>query len=184
MKLGLLVKVAPFALAAFALLHGFGDGLASEGGIGLTNVAGRAGDCVAPTRQAACATLFDGSGILFPGGPAVERSLTVTWHGNGHAASALGLYVANFTSHDPRSQPGCTAADPADRLDLSVSQDGTLLYTGSLSDLARDHGSATDTLLARGDSGLFKIAVSLDRAAGNGYMGCVSTADLVWTASQ
>ena len=181
----MLIKTAPFALAAVALLHGsLGDGLASEGGIGLTNVSGRAGDCVSPTRQAACATLFDGSAGLFPGGPAIERSLTVTWHGNGHAASAFGLFVDNFTSHDARSQAGCTAADPAARLDLSVSQDGTVLYAGTLSEFARDHGSAPHALPAQRDSGRFSIAVSLDRAADNSYMGCVSTADLVWTASQ
>jgi hypothetical protein len=183
-KPGLLLVAAALALGAVALLHGsFNDGLASEGGIGLTNVSGRAGDCVTPTRQAACATLFDGSASLFPGGPAIERSLTVTWHGNGHAASAFGLYVGNFTSHNGRSA-ACAAADPAARLDLSVSQDGTLLYTGTLSEFARDHGSAPNALLAHGDSGRFSIAVSLDRAADNTYMGCVSTADLVWTASQ
>jgi hypothetical protein len=180
-----LLKAAPLAVAALALLHGsFPDGLASEGGIGLSNVSGQPGDCVAPTRQAACATLFDGSARLFPGGPAIERSVTVTWHGNGHAASAFNLYLGNFASHDARSQPGCTAPDPAARLDLSVSQDGTLLYEGTLAGFARDHGSALTALPVNGDGGRFSIAVALDRAADNSYMGCVSTADLVWTATQ
>jgi hypothetical protein len=179
----ILLQAVPLALAAAALLHGFfPDGLASEGGVGLSNVSGRAGDCVAPTRHAACAPLFDGSELLFPGGAPVAREVDVTWHG-GHATS-LGLYVDNFSSRDARSQPACTAADPADRLDLAVSQDGTLLYEGTLARFARDHGTAAGALDAHGDSGRFRIAVALDRAAGNSYMGCVSTAGLVWIASQ
>jgi hypothetical protein len=177
------LKVAPLLLAAIALFHtGFGDGQASDVGVGLTNVSGQAGDCTAPTRLAACARLFDGSGVLFPGGPAVERSVTVTYHG-GHA-SGFGLYLDQFTSRDGRSQPGCTTADPADKLDLAVSQDGRLLYQGTLSDFHREHGTAPDALPLHGDSGRFTISVAMERSADNTYMGCVSTTDLVWIASQ
>lgn len=184
MNLRLAVKAAPLALAVVALLHGaFADGLASEGGVGLTDVSGQPGDCTAPTRQAACATLFDGRQLLYPGGPAVERSLSVTWHGS-RPAGRLGLYVNNFSSRSLRSQAGCTATDPASMLDLRVTQDGRPLYDGTLSDFAQNHGSAPDALPGRGESGRFTIAVALDEAADNGYMGCVSTADLVWIASQ
>jgi hypothetical protein len=177
-KLGYLLKAAPFALALVALLHGaVTDGLANEGGIGLTNVSGRPGDCVAPTRLAACATLFDGSTALFPGGPAIERSTTVTWHGNGHPASAFGLYVDNVGTR-------CAAADPAEKLDLTITQDGRLLYQGTLRQLTASHGAASDALPVHGDRGRFRIAVALDPSADNRYMGCVSTADLVWIASQ
>lgn len=185
MKLGYLVKAAPLALAAAALWHGaFPGGLASEGGVGLTNIAGQAGDCTAPVRNAACATLFDGRDILFPGGPAAQRAVTVTWHGGGRPASFLGLFVNNFSSRNARSQPACTAPDPASRLDLSIKEDSRLLYQGTLAAFARDHGSAPSALQAAGDSGRFTIAVGLDEIADNSYMGCVSTADLVWTASQ
>ena len=185
MKLGFLVKAAPLALAAVALWHGaFPAGLASDGGVGLTNVAGQTGDCAAPVRNAACATLFDGSDILFPGGPAAQRTVTVTWHGGGRPASFLGLFVGNFSSRSASSRPGCTAPDPASRLDLSISQDSRPLYLGTLSAFARDHGSAPSALPAAGDSGRFTIAVALDANADNSYMGCVSSADLVWTASQ
>ena len=177
------VRAAPLLLAVIALLHtGIGDGLAAEGGVGLTNVSGRAGDCTIPTRLAACAPLFDGAETLFPGGPAVERSVTVTWHGG--RASEFALYVDHFTSHDARSQPRCAAEDPAGKLDLRVDQDGVLLYQGTLGDFQRAHGTASDGLRLRGDSGRFTIAVALDRSADNAYMGCVSSADLVWIASQ
>ncbi len=177
MKLGLVVKAAPLALAVVALLHGaFPDGLASEGGVGLTDVSGGPGDCAAPVRQAACATLFDGSEVLFPGGPAVERSLTVAWHGGGPAAS-LGLYANRLSTR-------CAAVNPAEKLDLTVRQDGSLLYQGTLAGFAQEHGDAPNALVAHGDSGRFTIAVALDRLADNRYMGCSSTADLVWIASQ
>jgi len=183
-KLRPAIQAVPLALAAIALLHGaFADGLASEGGVGLTDVSGQPGDCTAPSRQAACATLFDGRQLLFPGGPAAERSVAVAWNGS-RPAAALGLYVDNFSSRNSRSQAGCTAPDPASRLDLTVTQDGRAIYEGTLSDFAQNHGSATTALRARGESGRFTIAVSLDSAADNSYMGCVSTADLVWIASQ
>jgi hypothetical protein len=178
------LKVAPLLLAAIAIFHtGFDPGLAADSGVGLTNVSGQAGDCTAPTRLAACATLFDGSGMLFPGGPAVERSLTVTWHGSSHP-SAFGLYFDKFTSRDVRSQPGCTTLDPTDKLDLTVTQDGRLLYQGTLSSFHREHGSAPDALPLHGDSGRFTISVAMEQSADNSYMGCVSTTDLVWIASQ
>jgi hypothetical protein len=177
------LKAAPLVLATIALLHaGIGDGLAADSGVGLTNVTGRAGDCTTPTRMAACAPLFDGSGLFFPGGPAVQRSVTVTWHG-GHP-STFGLYLDNFTRHDARSQPGCTAADPTDKLNLVVAQDGSVLYQGTLSSFQREHGTAPDALRLRGSSGRFTISVAMDLSANNAYMGCVSTTDLVWIASQ
>jgi hypothetical protein len=180
----LALKAAPLLLAAIALLHaGFGDGLAADAGMGLSNVSGQADDCPMPARMAACATLFGGSATIFPGGPAVERSATVTWHGGSHPSS-FGLYLDRFSGRDARSQPGCTAADPADKLDLAVSQDGVLLYQGTLSSFNRDHGTAPDALKLRGDSGRFTISVALERSADNSYMGCVSAADLVWIASQ
>lgn len=178
------LKVAPLLLAAIALLHtGAGDGLAADSGLGLTNVSGQAGDCTVPARLTACATLFDGSATIFPGGPAVERSVTVTWHGSTRPSS-FGLHLDHFSSRDARSQPGCTAADPAAKLDLAVSQDGVLLYAGTLSGFHREHGAAPDALPLRGDSGRFTISVAMDRSADNSYMGCVSTTDLVWIASQ
>jgi hypothetical protein len=179
----LVLKAAPLVLVTIALLHaGIGDGLAAESGIGLTNLSGQAGDCKTPTRMAACAPLFDGSGLFYPGGPAVERSVTVTWHG-GHP-SAFGLYVDKFSSHDARSQPGCTTADPADKLNLLVAQDGNLLYQGTLSSFHREHGTAPDALHLHGHSGRFTISVAMDLSADNAYMGCVSTTDLVWVAAQ
>ena len=183
MTLKLALKLAPLLVAGIAVLHtGFGAGLAADSGVGLTNVTGQGGDCTAPTRLAACAPLFDGTGVLFPGGPAVERSVTVTYHG-GHA-SAFGLYLDQFTSREARSQPGCTTADPADKLDLAITQDGRLLYQGTLSSFHREHGTAPDALPLHGDSGRFTISVAMERSADNSYMGCVSTTDLVWIASQ
>ena len=177
------LRAGPLGLAIIALLHsGFGDGVAAEAGLGLTNVSGRAGDCTAPTRLAACAPLFDGTESLLPGGPPIARSVTVTWQGA--RPSVFGLYVDRFLSRDPRSQPICTAADPAGKLILRVDQDGTPLYQGTLSDFQRDHGSASDALHLLGDSGRFTISIALDRSADNAYMGCVASADLVWIASQ
>ena len=121
--------------------------------------------------------MFDGRQPLYPGGPAVERSVTVTWHGNGHPASAFGLYANHLTS-------SCPTANPADKLDLTISQDADQLYAGTLADFGVRHGTAADALPAHGGSGLFTIAVALDSSADNRYMGCSSTTDLVWIASQ
>jgi hypothetical protein len=178
--------LGPLAAAAALLAHS-SLGLA-QGTIGLTNVAGRAGDCAAPTRASVCAALFDGTSPLFPGGPAQVKQVRIAYSGD-RPAHSLGLYLDHFASRAPASQAMCRAADPADALDIRVAEGDQVLYEGPLSDLATVHGAPQSMLdlpgpWSGGQPHTFSISVVLDGAAGNAYMGCVSTADFVWLASQ
>ena len=181
------VKVlTPLAVVAALLANSVGA-LAGNS-VGLTNVAGTTGDCAAPARDAACATLFDGTSPLYPGGPAQVRQVRIAYSG-GRPVAALGLYTAHFVNRAPQSQPYCQAADPASMLDVSVAEGLNTLYSGTLDGLAQSHGSAPAMLRLPGpwtsqDAHTYTIAVSLEPAAGNPYMGCASTADFVWLATQ
>ncbi len=171
----------PLLAAAGLLMHSLPGEAASR--IGLTDEAGLPGDCRTPVHDAACARLFDGSQPLSPGGPANAMRVRISYQG-GKPAAALGVYVANFTARTPGSAAICTAPDPTDKLNVRLAQGSTVVYDGTLSELAREHAGPAGSLQLRPQSSTFTIAVSLDPTAGNSYMGCVSTADLVWIASQ
>lgn len=186
MALPLLKAAAPLAVAIALFVHG--SSALAGGAPGLTNVAGGAADCVAPARQAVCATLFDGGALLYPGGPAEVRRVRIAYAGD-QPAEAVGLYVAGFASRSPKSRPMCQAADPAASFDVTIGEGSTTLFQGTLAELAAGH-DAPPSMLALpgrwhgGDGHTYTISVALDRSAGNDLMGCVSTADFVWLAAQ
>lgn len=192
------IKLAvPVLAAAVLAFHQLTSALAAPP-IGLTNVAGAAGDCTSPSQSAVCATLFPaGASPLYPGGPAEKAQVTITYRAS-NATSSFGLYLSKFAARAPQSAAVCSAADPASMLDLTVRQGATTIYQGSLSAFAAAHSGPTSMLhLAgghdgsgaadrwqNGDSSSFSISVALDRAADNAYMGCASTADIDWMAAQ
>lgn len=182
--------LAPAAAAAALLVHGAAAQAHAAAPIGLTNASPDApapARCAAPARDSVCATLFDGASPLTPGGPAQVRQVRITYAGD-RPAHTVGFYVAGFQSRSPRSLPVCTAADPADRLDVTISEGGRSLYDGTLAGLAAAHGDAPGLLALpgrwAGEGHTYTIAVRLDQAAGNPYLGCASTADFVWFADQ
>lgn len=194
--LAALKLAAPLATVALLGIHQLTTALAAPP-VGLSNIAGSAGDCPAPVSNAVCAALFHGGPPLYPGGPAQTASVTVGYHA-GQATSAFGLYLPNLVSHAAQSSPLCSAADPASMLDLDIQQGGRTVYTGTLSAFGTAHhdpasmfhlaggrdGSGALDRWQNGDQSTFTISVSLDRAAGNAYMGCVSAADIAWLAAQ
>jgi hypothetical protein len=186
---------APLFTVALLAIHQLTTAFAAPP-IGLTNIAGSAADCTAPAANAVCASLFHGGAPLYPGGPAQTASVTIGYHA-GTPTTAFGVYLPRLTSRETTSAPMCSASDPASRLDLVVTQGGHTVYQGTLSDFGLAHhdpasmlrlagghdGSGALNRWADGDQSTFAIAVSLDPAADNPYMGCVSSADIAWLAA-
>jgi hypothetical protein len=187
--------VAPAAVAVALLAAGVQGAFASDG-IGLTNVAGAAGDCTSPVTNSACATLFTGGEPMWPGKQPEKATVTIAYHGHSQS-QAFGLYLSKFESRSVKSGPYCTAPDPADKLNLTIRQGTEIVYQGTLSSFARDHhdtltllplrgghdGSGEVGRWANGDTSTFTISVGLDVSADNPYMTCVSTTDLAWLAA-
>jgi hypothetical protein len=189
--LGFAFKAGLPLIAAAGLLAHSSAGLAA-GPIGLTDVTGKVGDCTAPVSNGVCAPLFDGHQLLWPGEAPQTATVAIGYHGQ--APAALALYVSDFTARAAGSGPSCTASDPAAKLDLRIVQAGSLIYSGTLSDLAGAHHDAPTALPLQspagsggsswhpGDSSTFTFSVGLDASADNAYMGCVTTAGLTWVA--
>jgi hypothetical protein len=189
------LKIAVPAAVALGLLAASGDGAFAADGIGLTNVAGAAGDCSAPTASGACATLFNGDNLMWPGKQPAVATVTIAYHG--HATTTdFGVYLSKFESRSSKSGALCTAADPADRINLAIRQGDSIVYQGTLNELAGAHhdpssllplrgghqGSGDAGRWADGDASTFTISVGLDISADNSYMSCISTADIAWLA--
>lgn len=185
MLLTALKALTPLAAAALLVAHTTGAMAAST--IGLANESGSAADCAAPVRDSACATLFSGATALAPGGPAQVRQVRITYSGDRPAT--LGVFADRFSARSPQSSATCQAADPAGMLDVTITEGASTLYRGTLAGLAAEHGSAPQLLAlpgtwTSGAAHTYQLAVGLDPAAGNDYMGCVSAADFVWVAAQ
>lgn len=184
---------APVAIALGLLIHTVTGAFASET-VGLTNVSGAAGDCNYSTSNGVCATLFTGAHNMWPG--KTPELATVTIGYKGATTHAFGVYLSKFESHSARSGAYCTAADPADKMNVVIRQGATIVYSGSLSEFGAAHHDPTSLLTLRGgqsgsgqsgrwisgDSSTFTISVGLDISADNPYMSCVTTADIAWMA--
>jgi len=148
--------------------------------------------CSQSASSQVCGNLFAAAGPMAPGGPALSRTVTLTYSGSA-ASTEAGLYLQGFQSRTAGSAATCTAADPASRLDLTVSEGGQTLYQGTLSDFAAEHSDPAGRLALTGAAGRpdtfnpgdrvnVTLAIGLDRSAGNEYMGCSSTTNFVWIA--
>jgi hypothetical protein len=173
-------------------LSKLGLSLLAAGAATLTLVAGAAGfdggaafSLLAPSVDLSqSAPLFTAAdGPLLPGGAPIVHSLTLS-AGSGRQ---LGLYVQRFLARAASSAPACTAADPADRILVSIKEEGRSVFEGTLAQLASAHSSTSSLLLLpRLDAGRARVTVSarLDASATSAYMGCASVADLTWYAAQ
>ncbi|HEY8738677.1 MAG TPA: hypothetical protein VIO62_16730 [Candidatus Dormibacteraeota bacterium] len=164
--------------------------LASSASAGLNPGGGalvqRGAQCSSAGLTQVCTGLFDGGQALYPGSPSESASLTLDYQGTKPAAQA-GLFLEHFVSHSSGSDAACTAADPASMLRVTVLRDGSVAFQGSLSALATHADSAGMTSIGRlaaGGTAHLTVTVSMDRAADNSYMGCVSKADFVWFAAE
>ncbi len=186
MLLKALKALTPLAGAALLALHATGAMAGST--IGLTNESGSSAGCTIAARDAACPTLFNETSSLSPGGPAQVRQVRIAYSGD-RPATTVGLFADRFSSRSAMSSATCRAADPAGMLDVTITEGARTLYRGTLAGLAAEHGSATQLLLlpgpwTSGSAHSYQVAVGLDQAAGNDYMGCLSAVDLVWVAAQ
>ena len=130
-----------------------------------------------------------GSQLYLPGGPDQIDTYRLRLGGPVDSTRA-GLYVTNFDSRAAGSSPVCTAPDPSAGFDITITEGGDQLYQGTLSALAQAHSSPQSLLplasghLARGSVTTVSVALHLDQAAGNDYMGCSVSASLAWYAAQ
>ena len=181
-----------------------GNVLAS-GTMTMTNVAGTAvagSQCAASTAAGVCATLFSSaSTALKPGDPDKSNTVTITYTGN-LPTTSFGLYAANYQAKGAGSSSLCTAANPASKLNVQVTQGATIIFPtagsgyGTLADFAATYSSSAAMLSLKGgtsgagtagvwnqnDASTFTILVNLDASADNAYQGCQSLADFVWFA--
>jgi hypothetical protein len=170
------------AIATAALASTASAGLNPGGGA----LGQRGAQCSSAGLTQVCSGLFDGEQALYPGGPSQSASLTLDYQGTRPAAHA-GLFLRHFVSRATGSDAACTAADPASMLRLTVVRDGSAVFDGSLSALAAhadSAGMASIGRLAAGGTAHLTVTVSMDRAADNSYMGCLSKADFVWLAAE
>ena len=170
------------AIGAAALASTASAGMNPGGGA----LVQRGAQCSSAGLTQVCTGLFDGAQTLYPGGPSESASLTLDYQGTRPAAQA-GLFLQHFVSHSPGSDAACTAADPASMLLVTVLRDGSVAFEGSLSALATHADSAGMASIGRleaGGTAHLTVTVSLDSAAGNTYMGCLSKADFVWFAAE
>ena len=150
--------------------------------------------CSQSASSQVCGNLFTAAGPMVPGGPALSRTVTLAYSGSA-ASTEAGLYLQGFQSRTADSAATCSAADPASKLDLTISEGGSTLYQGSLSDFAAAHSDPAGRFALAGATGRpdtfnpgdrvdVSLAIGLDRSAGNEFMGCLSTTDFVWFAEQ
>ena len=147
-----------------------------------------AAGCSQAAAGSECSRLFDGGQVLYPGSAPITRDVTVNYTGF-RTSSDAGLFLTHFASRSTKSSAYCTALDPASMLDLVISSGGSVLYQGPLSAFAAQH-SDPSTLLALGAGHLtpgtsltVTMSVSMNRAAGNAYMGCATDTDFAWFAA-
>jgi hypothetical protein len=131
-------------------------------------------------------SLFDGSQVLYPGAPAQARTTTLTFSGSA-TAGVVGLFAQNYQPQGPAALALCTAPDPGNGYDLTVSSDGASVYQGTLAAFAAGHAGSQDVLALpgtwkSGSSHAVTISVSMPKTDGNEYMGCSPTTDFVWFA--
>jgi hypothetical protein len=116
-----------------------------------------------------------GAAVMTPG-ILQSRELRISYTATG---GRLTLRLARYSARSAGSSPLCKAPDPGDRVNIRIHQDGRLVFDATLSRLAADPGVELRTA----KSSLVRLTYGLDGSAGNAYMGCRSTADLVWVVS-
>jgi hypothetical protein len=138
-------------------------------------VADATGDAAQSCATGCAPAISTESAIMVPG-VLQTKKLKVSYNGSG---GRLAIRLGRYSAKAADSSPLCRAADPADKIDLRIEQDGRLVFDGTLSEFA---GVAGAELSTSRDS-VVTFTYGLDGSAGNAYMGCRSAADLVWEAN-
>ncbi len=181
-----------------------------NGTVLMTNVAGTVvsgSNCTTGTYSGTCATIFNLTNLK-ENSSTSTNTVTITYTGSIQPTSLFGLYVTNLGLSSGNQPTYCTAATPADMIDLAITQGTTTIYgnlngtvpdhSGTLAGFAASHSSTLNMLSLKGgtngsgtagawntsDSSVFTIYVKLDVLATNAYQGCGVTADFVWYAQQ
>jgi hypothetical protein len=135
------------------------------------------------TNTATCATInkFGGSTTLVPTTSANAMVQTVTIKNTGTvAANTFTLAPGATCTQSNNGAVNGSATDFCSKMNLTITQNGTSLFTGTLATFA---GSATKTLttLSAGSTSTFVFSVYLDSTAGNTYQGLQAAVPMTWT---
>jgi hypothetical protein len=137
-----------------------------------------------PSLQVSPSSAFTlGAGDLVPGETRLVHA-EFAYHGL-RPARSLGIFAAKLSDPAPGTSPLCRSSELSDRLGLEITTAaGTLLYRGSVADLARSHGDPSTSVRLAGPivagSSRVRFAVRLDPGVDNTYMGCRATVDINW----
>jgi hypothetical protein len=129
---------------------------------------------------------------LAPGGGADVRELRLRYEGN--VPGQVGVYAAGLRERAPSASALCRVSDPAAGFQLLITLgDEGLVYRGTLADFAATYRDPTRALPIPafggraawdpGGASHVRIAVSLDPAADDSYMGCATSLELGWVTS-
>lgn len=147
-----------------------------------------AAGCSQGAAGSECSRLFDGGQVLYPGSAPITRNVSVSYSGD-RSSSEAGLYLTHYATKATRSGSTCTATDPGSMLNLLISENGIVLYQGTLSAFAAAHADPSTLLalhgghLSPGAVLTLTMSVSMNRAADNAYMSCATDTNFAWFAS-
>jgi hypothetical protein len=129
---------------------------------------------------------------LVPGGGADVRELRLLYEGK--VPGQVGVYAARLRENAPSSSTLCRVSDPAAAFQLLITGgDDRLVYAGTLAGFAAEYRDPTRALPIPalggrtawdpGRASHIRVAVSLDPAADDAYMGCETSLELGWVAA-
>ena len=132
------------------------------------------------TNSATCSTInkFGGSTVAAPG---YTATTTITMKNTGTVgASTFTLTPGTSCTQSNNGASNGTATDFCSKMNLTIMQGSTSIFSGTLATFA---GSAAKSLttLAAGASSTFTFAVTLDSSAGNTYQGLAASVPMTWT---
>jgi hypothetical protein len=137
-----------------------------------------------PSLQVTPGSAFSlGAGDLAPGETRLVHA-EIVYRGV-RPARSVGVFAANLSDPALGTSPLCRSSDLSDRLELEITTAaGSLLYRGSVAELARSHGDPSTSVRLAGPIGVgrwkVRFAVRLDPTADNSYMGCRASVDINW----
>jgi hypothetical protein len=133
------------------------------------------------TNTATCATInkFGGSTTMVPGATGIATTIVVKNTGT-VAANTFTLTPGATCAQSNNGTPNGSATDFCSKMNLTITQNGAALFSGTLASFA---GSVAKNLTAvsAGSSSTFVFTVALDTTAGNTYQGLQASVPMTWT---
>lgn len=131
------------------------------------------------TNTATCATInkFGGSTSMVPNVP-VTTSVTIK---NAGSVKANTFTLTPGTTCTQTGAVSGSATDLCAKMNLTITQNGASLFTGTLASLAQSATPLALTSLTAGSSSAFVFTVTLDSTANNTYQGLQAAMPLTWT---